>query len=165
MANSGKTDDRRVSRASTPGLWDPFRIMDMLLRWGPFGSQMSRSTLGAGEFNPRFDATELETGYVIRGDLPGVKEEDVEVSLAGNLLTISGRRDEEQSSEGRPYLAIERAQGSFARTLSLPDDVDSEGLTADLEDGVLTVRVPKRPEAQAKKIQIGKRSRSHGKTK
>jgi HSP20 family protein len=140
--------------------------VDTLLRWGePFRSEMSPLGLGAGGFNPRFDVKEIETGYVIVADLPGVKEEDLGVSLAGNQLTVSGRREEEQRDEGRGYLAVERAQGSFARTFSLPDNVDAESLTADLDDGVLTVHVPKRPEAQAKKIRIGKRGGSHGKPK
>ena len=167
MANLQRADNRGVSTSSSPlERWDPFRMMmNTLLRWDPFGSEVSRLAFGGSEFTPRFDVRQSETGYVIMADLPGVKEEDVGVSLTGNRLTISGRREEERSSAAGPDVAIERAQGSFTRTFSLPDDVDPERLTADLKDGVLAVDVPKRPEAQAKKIPIGKRGSGHGKTR
>ena len=157
MGNVSRTDNRRGSGETTPALWDPFRMMNVLLRWDPFGGEMRHMASG-GEFAPRFDVRETKSGYMVLADLPGVKEEDLGVSLTGNKLTISGRREEEQSHEVGPYIAIERAQGTFARTVSLPEDADSERLTADLKDGVLTVRVPKRREAQEKKIPIGKRS-------
>src|SRR4029078_208861 len=106
-------------------------------------------------FVPRFDVKETQDAYVINADLPGVKDEALNVSLNGNLLTISGTREEEHREEGESYYAMERSHGSFARSFTMPDSVDGESVTADLKQGVLTVRIPKRPEAQPKRIAIG----------
>jgi len=129
--------------------------MDALLRWDPFRGDWG----GVGqnlEFVPRFDVKETQDAYVINADLPGVKDEALNVSLNGNLLTISGTREEEHREEGESYYAMERSHGSFARSFTMPDSVDGESVTADLKQGVLTVRIPKRPEAQPKRIAIGK---------
>jgi HSP20 family protein len=108
---------------------------------------------------------ETKDAYVIKVDLPGVKEEAVDVSLNGSLLSITGRRDEERRTEGEQYYAIERSHGSFARSFSLPDSVDAEHVAADLKDGVLTVQIPKRPEAQPRKIAIGRTANGDSKAK
>jgi HSP20 family protein len=84
-----------------------------------------------------------------------VKDQELDLSLSGNLLTISGKREEEHREEGESYYAMERSQGSFARSFTMPDGVDAEGVTADLKQGVLSVRIPKKPEAQPKRIAIG----------
>jgi HSP20 family protein len=110
---------------------------------------------GGADYAPRFDVKETKDGYVIKADLPGVKDNDLAISLTGNQLTISGQRDTEQSEDGERYYAAERSHGSFARTFSLPDGIDSEHVTAALKDGVLVVHIPKRPETQPKKIAIG----------
>ena len=163
MANLIKRESRDIARAGRPEQQlDPFRMMDALLRWDPFGSDWN----GFGrslEFVPRFDVKEIKDAYVISADLPGVKDEELNVSLSGNLLTVSGKREEEQREEGESYYAIERSQGSFARSFTMPDGVDSEGVTADLKQGVLTVRVPKKPDAQPKRIAIGTGSETKAK--
>jgi HSP20 family protein len=157
MAILTRRENREVARPSTPDYrWDPFRMMDSLLRWDPFRNDMLPPTFGASDFVARFDVKETKGSYVIKADLPGVDEKDLTVSLTGNQLTISGKRDEEQRNEGDQYFAIERSHGSFVRTFSMPDSVDGEHVTADMKDGVLTVQIPKRPEAQPKKISVGK---------
>ena len=108
------------------------------------------------DFVPHFDVKETKDAYVISADLPGVKDEDLNVSLNGNLLTISGTREEEHQEAGESYYAMERSHGSFARSFTMPDGVDGDSVTADLKQGVLTVRIPKKPEAQPKRIAIGK---------
>ena len=156
MANLIKRENRDVTRSASPEhRLDPFRMMDALLRWDPFRGDWG----GVGqnfEFVPRFDVKETQDAYVINADLPGVKDEALNVSLNGNLLTISGTREEEHREEGESYYAMERSHGSFARSFTMPDSVDGESVTADLKQGVLTVRIPKRPEAQPKRIAIGK---------
>jgi HSP20 family protein len=155
MANLIRRDNREVARgAGTEYRWDPFRVMDALLRWDP--ARDNPLTSFSGEFSPRFDVKEIKDAYVLNADLPGVKDEDLEISLNANMLTISGKRELEHQAEGEQYYAMERSYGSFARSFSLPDSVDGENVTADLKNGVLTVHVPKRPEAQPKKIAIGK---------
>jgi HSP20 family protein len=156
MANLIKRENPDVTRSVRPEhRLDPFRMMDALLRWDPFRGDWG----GVGqnlEFVPRFDVKETQDAYVINADLPGVKDEELNVSLNGNLLTISGTREEEHREEGESYYAMERSQGRFARSFTMPDGVDAESATADLKQGVLTVRIPKKPEAQPKRIAIGK---------
>ena len=156
MANLIKRENRDVTRSATPEhRLDPFRMMDALLRWDPFRGDWG----GFGQnpqFVPRFDVKETKDAYVINADLPGVKEQDLDVSLSGNLLTISGKREEEHREEGESYYAWERSHGSFARSFTMPDGVDAENVSADLKQGVLTLHIPKKPEAQPKRIAIGK---------
>ena len=101
-----------------------------------------------------FDFIESEEGYRLSGDLPGIPEEKLELTVHDGVLTISGSRDEETSEEGENFLVRERRFGSFSRRLNLPKDADAETVTAKLEHGVLTVHIGKRKELQARKIQI-----------
>jgi len=157
MANLVKRENREVARqANQEHGWDPFRAMSALLRWDPFHDELGPLASWSGAFTPRFDVKETKDVYVFKADLPGVKDEDVDISLSGNLLTISGRKEEEHREEGEQYHATERTYGSFSRSFSLPDSVDSQHVTAEMKNGVLRVNVPKRPEAQPKKIAIGK---------
>ena len=155
MANLIRRDNRGVARQEPQEYrWDPFRVMDAFLRWDPFRSEQSLLATG-GEFNARFDVKEAKDAYVLRADLPGVQENALDVSLNGNLLTISGKREEEHREEGEQYFALERSHGSFTRSFALPDNVDPEGIRAELKNGILTLQIPKKPEAQPRKIAIG----------
>lgn len=141
---------------------DPFRVMESLLRWDPFRSFEGMTRLS--EYVPSLDVKETKDAYVVRADLPGVEETDIEVNLSGNVLTISGEREHEQRDEGDQYFAMERSYGSFSRALTLPEGADAENVKAELKDGVLTVIVPKKPEVQPRRISIGK-SGGEGKAK
>jgi HSP20 family protein len=157
MANLVRRENREVARGGgQEHRWDPFRAMDALLRFDPLRDDFGPLVSWAGGYAPRFDVKETRDAYVLKADLPGVKDEEVDVSLSGNMLTISGEKEEEHKEEEEQYYAMERTYGSFSRSFSLPDSVDGEHVTAELKDGVLTVNVPKRPEAQPKKIAIGK---------
>jgi len=157
MANLIRRDNREGARANGAehGL-DPFQMIDALLRWDPLRGGEWSGLAAAPAFAPRFDVKETKDAYVIKADLPGVKEEELDVSLNGNLLTISGKRDADHREEGDAYFAIERSYGSFARSFTMPESVDGAGVTADLKNGVLAVRIPKKPEAQPRRIAIGK---------
>jgi len=155
----GQGDDTLASRAGRlEGLrsLDPFRAMQDL-----FGLDLLRDLeqmvpAGRGKlFSPSFDVKETPSAYVFCADLPGVKEDDLDISLTGNRITVSGHREEEERQEGESYFALERASGSFSRTFTLPEGVLADAAKADFKNGVLTVTIPKRPEAQAKKIAIG----------
>jgi HSP20 family protein len=153
MANLIRRENRDVTRGTSPDYrLDPFRVLDALLRWDPFRDELTQG----GELTPRFDVKETKDAYVIKADLPGIKEGDLDVSLNGNMLTIRGKREEEHKEEGENYYAMERSYGSFTRSFTLPESVDSETVSADLKQGVLDVRIPKKPEAQPKRIAIGK---------
>jgi len=135
--------------------WDPFEMMQDLMRWDPF-REMSRRMLGeeTAAFVPTFDVKETKDSFVFRADLPGVKDSDVDISLTGNRLTISGRRQEENKEEGEQFYAYERSYGSFSRSFTLPEGIDAEHVQADLKDGVLNVVLPKKPEVQPKRIAL-----------
>jgi len=154
MANLVRRENREPARQSSDYRFDPFRVMDALLRWDPFRDDGGGLTQG-GDFTARFDVKETKDAYVIKADLPGVKEDDLEVSLNGSMLTIRGKREEERKQEGENYYAIERSSGSFTRSFTLPDTADSDNVAADLKDGVLEVRLPKKAEAQPKRISVG----------
>lgn len=143
------------SSATLPSLfheWDPFRVMDHLLRWEP--QERGQRRTEAMSFAPSFDVKETADGFLFRADLPGVKEADVEVSVNGNRLTISGKRDFEERKENDNYFMLERSFGSFSRSFSLPDSADTEKTKADLNNGVLTILMPKRAEAQPRKVTL-----------
>jgi HSP20 family protein len=136
--------------------WDPFREMTPRL-W--------RASADEGFFVPAFDLREAKDAYVFKADLPGFRQEDVEVQITGNRLTIAGRREAERAEDGDTYYCSERTYGEFTRTFTLPDDVNPDEVMAELKDGVLSVRVPKRPETQPKRVSVrGGESREAGRT-
>jgi HSP20 family protein len=136
--------------------WDPVRLMRDMLRWDPF--REIEAVLGPADlrgFAPSFEVTETKDAYLFRADLPGVKEQDLEISLTGTRLSISGHREQEKHDQGDTFYASERSYGSFTRSFTLPEGVDGETVSAELKNGVLTLTVPKKPEVQPKKIPIG----------
>ena len=141
---------------SSASVWDPFRVMRDVLRWDPFHELEAAAGGDYRLFAPSFDVKENKEGYLSRADLPGVKEEDLEISLTGNRLAISGKREAEKHEQGDTYYASERSYGSFSRAFTLPDGTDAENVKAELKNGVLQVIVPKKPEVQPKKITISK---------
>ena len=154
MANLVRRESRDAFGTRNPDhRWDPFRVMDALLRLDPPRSELGLFFDGGAGFAPVFDVKEAKDGYVIKADLPGLKDEDLAISMTGNQLTISGKR-EEQREEGVRYYVLERGRGSFTRTFVLPDSVNGDHVTASLKDGVLSLHIPKRPEAQPRKINI-----------
>ena len=152
--NTNVTPSRSDGGRASVTSWDPFRVMDSLLGWDPLGVLASVSGPGAS-FLPHFDVKETKDGYLVRCDLPGVKESDLDISVTANLLTISGKREGDHLEESDRYYLSERSFGQFSRSFSLPDGVDRDSVQADLKDGVLTVHLAKKPEAQPKKIAIG----------
>ncbi|HYX91234.1 MAG TPA: HSP20 family small heat-shock protein [Myxococcaceae bacterium] len=134
--------------------WDPFDLMREMLRWDPFRDLEQMARPSAGTWFPAFEVKETNEAFLFKADLPGLKEDDLEISLTGNRLTVSGKRDEERRDENERFFAYERSFGTFTRTFTLPDGVDTEHVNADLKEGVLTLTLPKRPEVQPKKIQL-----------
>jgi HSP20 family protein len=136
---------------------DPLRAMRALLAWDPFREMVP--SLGNDDeralgFAPAFDVKETADAYVFRADVPGVHEADIEATLTGNRLTISGKREQEHEDRSDRYYTYERSYGAFSRSFTLPDGVDGEHPRASLQNGVLEVIVPKRPEVQPKKIDV-----------
>ena len=108
----------------------------------------------ARRFAPATDLIESDTHYILRADLPGLSEDDVNVELDRNVLTVSGERKSEHEDRGKGYYRVERSYGSFRRSLRLPDGVDAEAITATFDKGVLEISVPKPEQAKPHKVQI-----------
>jgi HSP20 family protein len=147
----------------TAAAWDPFRMMRDLMQWDPFRDLGTYPAYEQRGFVPDFEVKETKDGYLFKADLPGVKDEDLDISLVSNRLTISGRREAEKQEEGEAWYAYERSYGTFQRSFTLPQGVDAESVKAELKDGVLTLHVPKKPEVQPKKITVGSKAESKAK--
>jgi HSP20 family protein len=139
--------------------WDPFRMMRDLMQWDPFRNEPQPATYYGGAelqtFVPDFDVKETKDAYIFKADLPGVKDQDLDIQLVSNRLTISGKREVERKEEGDTWYSYERSFGSFQRAFTLPEGVDAEHVRAELKDGVLSLVIPKKPEVQPKKIAVG----------
>jgi HSP20 family protein len=105
-------------------------------------------------FLPPFEVKETKDAYLFKADVPGVKDADLEITVTGNRLTVTGKREEEKEERGDTYYTCERSYGSFTRSFTLPEGSDVDHVLADLKAGVLTVSVPKSPELKPKKVAI-----------
>lgn len=153
MANIIRRNQNQNQVAPTSG-WEPLRVMRDLLDWDPFAEMMPSMARQMPMFAPMFEVKETKDAYVFKADLPGVREEDLELTLTGTRLTVSGKREAEERQEDDRYYAYERSYGSFSRSFTLPEGVDTESVDAALKDGVLSIRVAKMPEHQPKKISL-----------
>jgi HSP20 family protein len=108
----------------------------------------------AGALAPSVDLSETETAVEVRMDLPGVKPKDIDIQISGNVLTVSGQREEEKEEKGRTFHRVERSSGSFSRSLTLPTTVNESEIAAEYRDGVLTITLPKSEEAKPHKIKV-----------
>jgi HSP20 family protein len=134
--------------------WDPFRVMRDMLRWDPFQEMQPVWSGEAAGYAPAFEVKETKEGFVFKADLPGVKEQDLEVTVTGPRLSISGKRQEEKETKEETYYAYERTYGSFTRSFTLPEGADIAHVKAELKAGELTIVVPKTAEAVAKRIPV-----------
>ncbi len=134
--------------------WEPFRLMRDMMGWDPFGEMTPFTAQAPAGFMPTFEVKETKDGYSFKADVPGVKESDLEVTVTGNRLTVSGKREAEKQEQSDTYYTYERSYGSFTRAFTLPDGVDLGSVRADLGDGVLMLTIKKSPETQPKKIAV-----------
>jgi len=143
--------------------WEPVRELDSLqtdmnrLFDRFFGSPAGNGP-GERRWIPAMDIAESDDSLVLRTDLPGVKEDDVQIEVKDGVLTISGERKDEHEEKGEDFHRVERSFGRFSRALSLPDRVDPDKVDAKFDNGVLEVRIPKPEETQPTRVQIGKGS-------
>jgi HSP20 family protein len=103
---------------------------------------------------PAMDLVEAEDHFVLRADLPGLTEQDVNIELEDSVLTISGERKAEHEERKEGYYRVERSSGSFSRTLTLPEGVDPDSVRATFENGVLEVKIPKPEQRKPRKVAI-----------
>jgi HSP20 family protein len=103
---------------------------------------------------PAMDVVETDDHFVLRADLPGMSESDVNIEVDDNVLTVSGERKSEHEQRNAGYYRFERASGSFSRSLTLPKGVDADGIQASFDNGVLEVSIPKPEQPKPRKVQI-----------
>lgn len=103
---------------------------------------------------PSLDLSETDNTVDVRMDLPGIKAEEIDIHLTDNTLTVSGERKEEKEEKGKTFHRVERRQGRFSRTVTLPCCVDDSKVDAQYKDGVLTIKMPKTDEAKSRKVKV-----------
>ena len=137
--------------------WDPLQSLREMMRWEP----MSQRALSWRTFSPSFELRETSEAFRITADLPGVRQEDLEISVDGDLITVRGQRDEEIQEEDEEFYLNERSYGSFSRSFRLSQAADIENVEADLSDGILNITVPKREGERARRVEVtsGKKPR------
>jgi HSP20 family protein len=141
--------------------WEPFRELSSLqtemnrLFNAAFGDMPNSGTGGSRRWIPAMDLLETDDDFVLRADLPGMTESDVNIELEDNVLTVSGERKTEHEDRREGFHRLERAFGSFSRSLTLPKGIDPEAVNASFNQGVLEVRVPKPEQRKPRRISIG----------
>src|SRR5436190_4098547 len=134
--------------------------MALLMKPEPFSSEINRvfNTLfdeGVHQrWVPAMDLVESDDHFLLKADLPGLAEDDVNIEIRDNTLTISGERKSEYERKERGWYRVERSTGAFSRSLSLPEGVDADGVTAHFEKGVLEVRIPKPEQRKPRRVEI-----------
>jgi HSP20 family protein len=127
------------------------RVMGSPIRW-------PRMTEGDGgravEWAPSADISETDREFLIRAELPAVKKEDVRVTVDAGMITIRGERKQEKVDKGEKHHRVERFFGTFERSFSLPENVDTSAIAAESKDGVLTVRIPKTKVEPTRAIEV-----------
>jgi len=138
--------------------WDPTREVDSLqsevnrLFDTFFGGRPTNSALR--RWVPPMDLVETDDNLVLRADLPGLDSDDVSIEVKDGVLTVSGERRAENEERADGYYRVERAFGGFSRSMSLPEHVDAEQISANFDKGVLEVRIPKPEERKPHRVEI-----------
>jgi len=147
--------------------WRPFRELGELERrfediFGrPFlPAVWRRLPMEERGWAPPIEVFEKEDKYVVKAELPGMKEEDIDVSVIGDTLTVKGERKAESEVKEEDYYCCERSYGSFFRSIALPSNVDAKKIEASFEDGVLEVSLPKAAEVKPKKISVSAKKKA-----
>ncbi len=141
----------RASPLLRPSL---FEEIDALFRepWRPWFSPLFRVQEIAT--TPAIDVFEESGSVVVKAELPGLKKEDIDIEIEGDVLTISGKKEKEEKVERKNYYRYERAAGAFSRSVTLPVEVEPGQIKAELKNGVLEVRAPKKAGAEPKTKKI-----------
>lgn len=137
-----------------PNLSELHQALDRMFETSVFDRENWLSNVVGSNWTPSLDIKEENNQYVIRADVPGVDPKNIDVTIDKGMLTIKGHKETETKEERENYVHIERSQGSFYRTISLPNAADSSKISAKSKNGVLEIIVPKTKESLSQKIQI-----------
>jgi len=117
----------------------------------PFASLATRP---GANWAPAVDVLEKDGNLILRAEVPGINEKDIDLKLEGNVLTLKGEKKQENEEERNNYHRMESFYGSFSRSFTLPDSVDRDGIRADYKNGILTVTIPQKPEVRPREIPV-----------
>ena len=145
--------------------YDPWSVLDGMHRemnralagryqGGSYGNTGDDSNVDTADWAPAVDIQETGDAFVLHADIPGVKPEDIDITMEKGVLTIKGERGQIAEERRKDYKRVERTRGAFFRRFSLPDTADAEGVFAKGEHGVLVITIPKRPEEQPRRIEV-----------
>ena len=143
--------------------WEPLREMatlqnEMNRLFGTFfdtpTTAMNGNTTHVRRWIPAMDLVETDEHFVLRADLPGLTEQDVNIELEDRVLTVSGERKAEHEEKQEGFYRVERATGSFSRSLTLPEGVEADAISATFDKGVLEVRIPKPEQRKPRRVAI-----------
>jgi len=141
--------------------WDPFRELNELTnRFNRYLGHSERAMtpaeeqLTVAEWWPAVDIKETPEEFMVKAELPGMKKENVHVTINDGILTMQGERKQEKEEKGARFHRVERSYGSFARSFVLPQHVDETKVVAEFTDGVLNVRMPKSAVAKPKSVEV-----------
>lgn len=142
-------------RFTSLSTWNPFEELAGFRRLfdEPFVGGL-RESVQVGEWKPLMDVVETKDGIALKVEVPGIKQEDINISLEDNTLTVKGERKHESAVNEEGYTRFERSYGSFQRSVLLPPTVDADRVKATYKDGVLEIQLPKREEARPKAIKV-----------
>ena len=140
IEETGRRFEDIFGRPFLPGIWRAFPSEEMV--WAP-----------------AIDVVEEEDKFSVKVELPGVKEEDVNVSIAGDTLTIEGEKKAESEVKRKGYYYSETSYGNFSRSITIPSTIDTGHIEADYDKGVLEITLPKAPEVKPKKITVANKKK------
>ena len=137
--------------------FEPWNYLDLLHRdldRVVSGRRRSDGAQSVADWTPPVDIVEEKDCFILRADVPGVRPDDIDVSMDSGILTLSGERRPVAATGESGVQRIERATGRFLRRFTLPETTNAEAITAKCADGILEVTVPKAPEVQARRINV-----------
>ena len=146
--------------------WGPFRELEEIeRRFGDIFGQvllpaLRRLPLEERGWAPPLEVFEKEDKFVVKAELPGLKEDDIDVAVVGDTLTIKGEKKAETEVKEEDYYCCERSYGSFFRSVALPSHIDAKKIEASYEEGVLEITLPKIPEVKPKKVAVKKKEKA-----
>ena len=143
-------------RFASLSTWNPFEELAGFRRLfdEPVAGALRDGVLTAGDWKPLMDVVETKDGITLKVEVPGMKQEDINISLEDNTLTVKGERKHESEVNDEGYTRFERSYGTFQRSVALPPTVDAERVKATYKDGVLEIQLPKKEEARPKAIKV-----------
>ena len=136
--------------------YKPWNLLDQLQQELELsrGDKSGEGAVATAEWAPAVDIKEEVDKFIIHADIPGVKPEDIEVSMEAGVLTVKGEKETEAKTEKEGYKRVERSYGSFYRRFSLPDTADGDAINAKCKHGVLEITIPKREAVKPKRISV-----------